>query len=92
MFLVGKSSIQTTNYDILSVKEDAKYEKIRPMYKSIVLSSHPDKLHSIRRHGMTPMKPKSCEILGDSKTWALYDHEMRDSEQYIDTTKDINLE
>ncbi|PIA43317.1 hypothetical protein AQUCO_02000615v1 [Aquilegia coerulea] len=100
MVLVGKSSIQKTYYDILSVKEDAAYEEIRASYKSAVLNSHPDKVQNITETSDHPHEleerflnvRKAWEILGDSKTRALYDHELRESRQDIDTAEDISLE
>ncbi|KAF5178838.1 Dnaj heat shock n-terminal domain-containing protein [Thalictrum thalictroides] len=100
MLLVGESSIHKTYYDILSVNEDATYEEIRASYKSVVLNSHPDKLSTITETSDHPHEleerflnvRKAWEILGDSKTRALYDHELRDSRHDLDTAEDISLE
>ncbi|EOY14517.1 hypothetical protein QUC31_000067 [Theobroma cacao] len=91
--ILGSNSIQETYYDILSVKEDASYEEIRTSYRSAILNSHPDKLHSDHESGDRFLRvQKAWEILGDAKSRAVYDSELRISRQDVVASEDISLE
>ncbi|KAF6176159.1 hypothetical protein GIB67_023450 [Kingdonia uniflora] len=95
MLLVGRSSMERTHYDILSVKEDARYEEIRTSYRSALLISHPDKLqgitnmsdaHQLEERFLTIQK--AWEILGDSSSRAFYDRGLRNLRQDLETVED----
>ncbi|GAB2291392.1 hypothetical protein Dimus_025649 [Dionaea muscipula] len=83
---IQESLIQETYYDVLHVKEDASYEVIRASYRSALLSFHPDKLHNALE--ITPSTgdkqgdrfikvQKAWEVLGNSRSRALYDSELQ---------------
>ncbi|KAF9618419.1 hypothetical protein IFM89_001142 [Coptis chinensis] len=100
MLIVGKSNIQKTHYDILSVKEDADFDEIRAGYRSAILNSHPDKLQRVIGTSGQPQNlqekflniQKAWEVLGDSKSRELYDHELKASRHDTETADDIGLE
>ncbi|XWS24260.1 hypothetical protein CRYUN_Cryun28dG0085600 [Craigia yunnanensis] len=91
--VLESNSTRETHYDLLSVKEDASYEEIRTSYRSAILNSHPDKLHSDHESGDRFLRvQKAWEILSDPKSRAVYDSELRDSRQDMMTSEDISLE
>ncbi|CAN6682120.1 unnamed protein product [Malus baccata var. baccata] len=91
MFLCN-NSIQETHYEILSVKQDASYEDIRASYRSAILDSHPDKSQSTSGSGDRFLKvQKAWEILGDSRSRALYDSALRASSLDAMVAEDISL-
>ncbi|XVE55926.1 hypothetical protein DITRI_Ditri03aG0196400 [Diplodiscus trichospermus] len=91
--ILESNSIRETHYDILAVKEDASYEEIRASYRSAVLNSHPDKLHSDHESGDRFLRvQKAWEILSDPKSRVVYDSELRDSRQDVMTSEDISVE
>ncbi|KAM2066759.1 hypothetical protein ACFX1T_043190 [Malus domestica] len=91
--VLGSHPIQDTHYDILSVKQDASYEVIRASYRSAILDSHPDKLQSTSGSGDRFLKvQKAWEILGDSRSRALYDSWLRASSHDAMVAEDISLE
>ncbi|KAL5714214.1 hypothetical protein ACHQM5_016205 [Ranunculus cassubicifolius] len=99
MLLLGKNSSVKTHYEILSVKEDANYEEIRAAYKSALLNSHPDKLHRedtsdhpSGSQGKFMNVQKAWEILSDSKTRLIYDHDLKASRQDTETAEVISFE
>ncbi|GMN35213.1 hypothetical protein TIFTF001_005145 [Ficus carica] len=99
--LHGKSYIQETYYDILSVKEDATHEEIRACYRSAILNSHPDKLQN--GYETFPSEEsgsgdrffkvqKAWEVLSNSMSRALYDSELQASRQDdIVAAEDVSL-
>ncbi|XP_022768802.1 DPH4 homolog [Durio zibethinus] len=91
--ILGSNSIRETHYDVLSIKEDASHEEIRTSYKTAILNSHPDKLHSYHETGDRFLRiQKAWEILSDPKSRAVYDSELRDSRQDVVASEDIVLE
>ncbi|KAM0973539.1 hypothetical protein ACFX2J_016701 [Malus domestica] len=91
MFLCN-NSIQETHYEILSVKQDASYEDIRASYRSAILDSHPDKSQSTCGSGDRFLKvQKAWEILGNSRSRALYDSALRASSLDAMVAEDISL-
>ncbi|XWS14679.1 hypothetical protein CRYUN_Cryun35bG0029800 [Craigia yunnanensis] len=91
--ILESNSIRETIYDIMSVKEDASYEELRSSYRSAILNSHPDKLHS--DHGSEDRflrVQKAWEILSDPKSRAVYDSELRDSRPDVMASEDISFE
>ncbi|KAM7517083.1 hypothetical protein LguiA_006666 [Lonicera macranthoides] len=81
--LFGNVSSHKTHYGILGVEEDASCEEIRTSYRSAILNSHPDKLQkkaetSNSGHNDRFLEiQRAWEILGSSKSRALYDSELR---------------
>ncbi|PWA61647.1 DNAJ heat shock N-terminal domain-containing protein [Artemisia annua] len=98
---LANNTISQTHYSVLNVKEDASHEEIRTGYKSALLISHPDKLQK-----PTPTadsnhnEPQSrfleiqtaWEILGDVKSRALYDMELRVSRQEDVIADEVELD
>ncbi|CAA3024218.1 Hypothetical predicted protein [Olea europaea subsp. europaea] len=87
-------------YEILDVKEDASSDEIRTCYRTAILSYHPDKMQTTS-HTSNPANElgrrflevqRAWEILGDSKSRALYDNELQSSRQDSATADDIRLE
>ncbi|KAI3513127.1 hypothetical protein L1887_20453 [Cichorium endivia] len=98
---LANNSIRQTHYNILNVKEDATHEEIRSSYRSALLSSHPDKLQNTSpTTNSNHQDPRSrfldiqtaWEILGDVKSRAVYDRELRVSRQDEVTADEIELE
>lgn len=97
--LFGNVSSHKTHYDILGVKEDASCEAIRSSYRSAILNSHPDKLQkkaetSNSGHNDRFLEiQRAWEILGSSKSRALYDSELRALRQDdAVTAEEVSLE
>ncbi|CAN0884527.1 Diphthamide biosynthesis protein 4 [Linum grandiflorum] len=86
-------SVEETHYEILSVKEDARYEEIRSGYRSAILDSHPDKASDSATVKFIKVQ-KAWEILSDSRLRAAYDNDLRASRQQEDSQgwEDIDLE
>ncbi|XP_022853641.1 DPH4 homolog [Olea europaea var. sylvestris] len=89
-----------SHYEILDVKEDARSDEIRTCYRTAILSYHPDKMQTTS-HTSNPANElgrrflevqRAWEILGDSKSRALYDNELQSSRQDSATAEDIRLE
>ncbi|KAH9603586.1 hypothetical protein KSS87_015962 [Heliosperma pusillum] len=99
MMLHTQSTCETY-YDILNVKEDASFEDIRQSYRSAILQYHPDKLckpsqlpYSGKYVEDRFLKvKKAMEILGDSRSRALYDHNIRSLQSDILVGDEIALE
>ncbi|CAI9267032.1 unnamed protein product [Lactuca saligna] len=95
---LANNPIRQTHYNILNVKEDATHEEIRSSYRSALLTSHPDKLQntSISNHrdlGSQFLHIQTAwEILGDVKSRALYDQELRVSRHDELTADEVELE
>ncbi|EEF52433.1 zinc finger protein, putative [Ricinus communis] len=95
-----KISVQETHYDILSVKEDASYEEIRTSYRLSLLNHHPDKLQSAHRTsdpqdelGDRFLKvQKAWKVLGDARSRAIYDNELRALRKDTGVAEDVSLE
>ncbi|MFS7911268.1 putative DnaJ domain, DPH-type metal-binding domain, DPH-type metal-binding domain superfamily [Helianthus anomalus] len=91
MQLAG-NPIRRTYYNVLNVKEDATQEEIRTSYKSALLISHPDKLQKTSETTNSESKfleiQTAWEILGNVKSRALYDTELRMSRQDDDAVAD----
>ncbi|MFS8032959.1 putative DnaJ domain, DPH-type metal-binding domain, DPH-type metal-binding domain superfamily [Helianthus anomalus] len=91
MQLAG-NPIRRTHYSVLNVKEDATQEEIRTSYKSALLISHPDKLQKTSETTNSESKfleiQTAWETLGNVKSRALYDTELRMSRQDDDTVAD----
>lgn len=91
---LANNATRLTHYNILNVKENASQEEIRSSYKSAILTSHPDKLQKTSQ----PTNSKfleiqtAWEILGDVKSRALYDKELRVSRQDDVIADEIELE
>ncbi|KAJ4721551.1 Chaperone DnaJ [Melia azedarach] len=98
--IFGENTIRETHYDILSVREDASYEEIRIGYRSAILNYHPDKLqqtskpsHDDNELGNKFLKvQKAWEVLGNSRSRAVYDSELRASRQDTIAAEDVSLE
>uniref|UniRef100_A0A7N0SXN8 DPH4 homolog n=1 Tax=Kalanchoe fedtschenkoi TaxID=63787 RepID=A0A7N0SXN8_KALFE len=100
MMLEGQNLIRTTHYEVLSVQEDASYEEIRSSYRTAILKSHPDKIHSI--NGATKSDSKSedtfhriqraWEILSCSASRALYDSELKAARRDLVMADDVQFE
>ncbi|KAL5572921.1 hypothetical protein UlMin_022518 [Ulmus minor] len=96
----GKSNIQETHYEILSVKENATYEEIRACYRSAILNTHPDKLQNSCETSYSDNKSedrflkiqKAWEILNNHRSRMLYDFELRASRQDTVVAEDVSLE
>ncbi|KAL2921773.1 Shewanella-like protein phosphatase 2 [Bienertia sinuspersici] len=92
--------IVETYYEILHVAEDASYEEIRRSYRVTLLQCHPDKLHAsldLPNSGEAIedrfMKvQKAWEILGDSRSRALYDNNLRSLRCDELVADDVSLE
>ncbi|KAF8410036.1 hypothetical protein HHK36_002556 [Tetracentron sinense] len=97
--LLGRSSIQKTHYDILSVNEDASYNDIRASYRSAILNSHPDKLRMASEIPDLDQESenrflkvqKAWEILGDSRSRLVYDSELRASRRDTVNAEDVSF-
>ncbi|KAJ0785780.1 putative diphthamide biosynthesis protein [Helianthus annuus] len=91
MQLAG-NPIRQTHYNVLNVKEDATQEEIRTSYTSALLISHPDKLQKTSKTTNSESKfleiQTAWEILGNVKSRALYDTELRMSRQDDDAVAD----
>ncbi|KDP26205.1 hypothetical protein JCGZ_22451 [Jatropha curcas] len=95
-----KNSVHETHYNILSVKEDASYEEIRNGYRLALLNHHPDKLQN--KHQSTDSQnqlgdrflkvQKAWEILGNSRSRAVYDSELRAYRKDTGVAEDVSLE
>ncbi|KAI3807228.1 hypothetical protein L1987_23153 [Smallanthus sonchifolius] len=89
---LADNSIRRTHYNILNVKEDATQEEIRTRYKSALLISHPDKLQKTSQTTNSESRfleiQTAWEILGNVKSRALYDMELRVSRQDDDVVAD----
>ncbi|KAL8232176.1 hypothetical protein R6Q57_001954 [Mikania cordata] len=94
--VLSTNSIHQTHYNILNVKEDASYGEIRKSYKSALLNSHPDKLHKTSQTTDTESRfleiQTAWEILGDVKSRALYDIQLRVARQDEAAADEIKLE
>ncbi|KAI9199999.1 hypothetical protein LWI28_001308 [Acer negundo] len=92
--------IQETHYDILSVREDASYEEIRTSYRSAILNHHPDKLQKISETSDADNEvgdrflkaQKAWEVLGNARSRAVYDSELRASREDLLAAEDVSLE
>ncbi|KAL2249628.1 DPH4 homolog [Sesamum indicum] len=89
-----------THYEIIGAKEDASLEEIRKSYRSAILNFHPDKLQkpsetsnpeSVMGNQFLEVQ-KAWEVLGDPRSRALYDNELRTLRQDVITAEDISLE
>ncbi|GJX59670.1 DPH4 protein [Tanacetum coccineum] len=98
---LANNAISQTHYSILNVKEDASHEEIRTGYKSALLISHPDKLQKPSpTTNSNHDEPQSrfleiqtaWEILGDVKSRALYDMELRVSRQEDVIADEVELD
>ncbi|XP_071690401.1 uncharacterized protein [Rutidosis leptorrhynchoides] len=96
---LANNTIHRTHYNILNVKEDANQEEIRTRYKSALLTSHPDKLQQTTNsnHNDDPQSTfleilTAWEILGDIKSRALYDVELRVQRQEGVIADEIEIE
>lgn len=98
---LANNTISQTHYSVLNVKEDASHEEIRTRYKSALLVSHPDKLQkSSPTTNSNHNEPQSrfieiqtaWEILGDVKSRALYDMELRVSRQEDVIADEVELD
>ncbi|XP_071733269.1 uncharacterized protein [Rutidosis leptorrhynchoides] len=96
---LDNNTIRQTHYNILNVKEDASQDEIRTHYKSALLTSHPDKLlqHTTNSNYNDPQSKfleiqTAWEILGDVKSRALYDMELRVSRQEDIVADEIELD
>ncbi|KAJ4845402.1 hypothetical protein Tsubulata_010586 [Turnera subulata] len=94
-----KNSILETYYDVLAVKEDASHEEIRASYRSAILNHHPDKQQSTDQ-ALAPQNElgdrfleiqKAWEVLGNSRSRAIYDSELGGIRQDADVAEDISL-
>ncbi|KAI3883845.1 hypothetical protein MKW92_052535 [Papaver armeniacum] len=100
MILDGKRFVLKTHYDILSVKEDADYEKIHTDYKRAVLKSYPGKMQTtteasnIQHESLETflMVKKAWKILSNSKTRGICDRELRDLRRDTKTAEDVSLD
>ncbi|CAA2972035.1 Hypothetical predicted protein [Olea europaea subsp. europaea] len=88
-----------THYEILDVKEDASFEEIRACYRTAILNFHPDKMQitcetsKANESGCRFLEvQRAWEILGDSKSRALYDNDLQSMRQDSATAEDIRLE
>ncbi|XXG40210.1 hypothetical protein AAC387_Pa01g0986 [Persea americana] len=100
MLLAGKTSIQKTHYDILSIKEDSGHDEIRASYRAAVLDTHPDKLQGrfevfercqdLQERFL--LVQKAWEILGDPKSRAIYDNELQALRQDSEIADDVKME
>ncbi|CAI9757928.1 unnamed protein product [Fraxinus pennsylvanica] len=89
-----------SHYEILDVKEDASFEEIRTCYRTAILSYHPDKMQTTSQTSNPANEfgsrflevQRAWKILGDSKSRALYDNELRSLRQDSATAEDIRLE
>ncbi|KAK0577323.1 hypothetical protein LWI29_031286 [Acer saccharum] len=98
--LSAESMIQETHYDILSVREDASYEEIRTSYRSAILNHHPDKLQKISETSDADNEvgdrflkaQKAWEVLGNARSRAVYDSELRASREDLLAAEDVSLE
>nr|XP_043636602.1 DPH4 homolog [Erigeron canadensis] len=97
---LANDAVYQTHYNILNVKEDASPEEIRASYKSALLTSHPDKLQHTSQtnadHNETQTRfleiQTAWEILGDVKSRALYDKDLRLSRQEDVIADEVELE
>lgn len=98
--ILNGNSVHKSHYDILGVKEDANYEDIRTVYRSAILSFHPDKLHTTSDSSPSQCETenrfleiqKAWEILSDQRSRAVYDNELRSLRQDAATSEDIGLD
>ncbi|KAK3189230.1 hypothetical protein Dsin_028791 [Dipteronia sinensis] len=98
--LCAESMIQETHYVILYVREDASYEEIRTSYRLAILNHHPDKLQKIsdtsdadNEAGDRFLKvQKAWEVLGNARSCAVYDSELRASREDVLAAEDVSLE
>ncbi|KFK32024.1 hypothetical protein AALP_AA6G190200 [Arabis alpina] len=91
---LGENCVEETYYEILSVKEDASYEKIRNSYRSAILHSHPDKINSSRCSSDEKFLKiqKAWEVLSDAELRVVYDNGLRCSRQDGITADEISIE
>ncbi|ERN11585.1 DPH4 homolog [Amborella trichopoda] len=95
--LLGGEKYSKTHYEILSLKEDATHEEIRSSYRSSILIFHPDKSNNNcegeekSREDFLKIR-KAWEILGDPRSRANYDRELRASRQLLAVADDVELE
>ncbi|RAL53607.1 hypothetical protein DM860_012222 [Cuscuta australis] len=103
--MILNSSAHKSHYDILGVKEDASYEDIRTVYRSAILTFHPDKLHDNSsssepshhsKHEVTKNAfldiQKAWEILSDQRSRAAYDIELCAMRQDAATAEDVGFD
>ncbi|CAH9078034.1 unnamed protein product [Cuscuta epithymum] len=103
--MILNNSIHKSHYDVLGVREDANYEHIRTVYRSAILSFHPDKLHdnnhtsdafSSSKHDKTKETfleiQKAWEILSDHRSRAVYDNELRSLRQDASSAEDLGFD
>ncbi|KAI3465371.1 hypothetical protein Pfo_022034 [Paulownia fortunei] len=89
-----------THYEIIGVKEDASQEEIRRTYRSAILNFHPDKLQkssetSNPEHEMGNQfleVQRAWEVLGDPRSRALYDNQLRTFRQDAVNAEDVSLD
>ncbi|XP_065881122.1 uncharacterized protein [Euphorbia lathyris] len=95
-----QNSVAETHYDILSVKEDATYEEIRKSYRMAILNYHPDKLQNKDETSGDQIElgdkflkiQKAWEVLGNSRSRAVYDSDLRSYKNDTEVAEDIHLE
>ncbi|KAK4390576.1 Chaperone protein DnaJ [Sesamum angolense] len=89
-----------TYYEIIGVKEDTSLEEIHKSYRSAILNFHPDKLQkssetsnseSVMGNQFLEVQ-RAWEVLGDPRSRALYDNELRTLRQDVITAEDVSLE
>lgn len=104
--MILNNSAYKSHYDILGVKEDANYEDIRTVYRSAILTSHPDKLHNHNNTSEASSHPskhqetqnafleiqKAWEILSDQRSRAAYDIELQAMRQDASTAEDVGFD
>ncbi|KAJ8755749.1 hypothetical protein K2173_024293 [Erythroxylum novogranatense] len=92
--LQWKNTSHETYYVTLSVKEDATLEEIRSSYRSALLTCHPDKLQtqtSCESDRFLKVQ-QAWEILGNPKSRAAYDNELRASRHDLGVAEELSLE
>nr|GLL48880.1 DPH4 homolog [Ipomoea trifida]GMD96308.1 DPH4 homolog [Ipomoea batatas] len=98
--ILNGNAVHKSHYDILGVEEDANYEDIRAVYRSAILSFHPDKRHSTPDSSPSKRETenrfleiqKAWEILSDQRSRTIYDNELRSLRQDAATSEDIGVD
>ncbi|KAL6985351.1 hypothetical protein U1Q18_018727 [Sarracenia purpurea var. burkii] len=90
--------LHKTHYDILGVRDGANYEEIRTSYRSAILDSHPDKLQKTPKTCVPELDnrflevQRAWEVLGNSKSRAIYDSELWASRHEFVAAEDVGLD
>ncbi|KAL3638382.1 hypothetical protein CASFOL_017753 [Castilleja foliolosa] len=88
-----------THYEIIGVNEDASQEQIRKTYRSAILNFHPDKQQKSPKTSNPEQETgnqflevqRAWDVLGDPRSRALYDNELRKLRQDAVNAEDVSL-